>query len=171
MLKSGLHQLRLVVYPVYPIIYRVSKTSQVVVWDFWIINSLSGKKFQNNKRNTPENSTPKTPKLIELGWKFGDGICSFLVSMPSFQGSVSIPLNIDSGFIIDKSIGGKNHAISSVSNHFSETLRKWVKHSEHNCFWLWWSNHQESLEFFIAQNRSIYTYHSNIKFQYSPIIH
>ena len=35
--KSGQHQLRLVVYR---IIYRVSKTSQVVVWDFWTINLI-----------------------------------------------------------------------------------------------------------------------------------
>ena len=36
-LKSGDHQLRLVVYPM---IYRALGPSQVVVWDFWTINSI-----------------------------------------------------------------------------------------------------------------------------------
>ena len=37
---SGHHQLRLVVYPVYPITYEGFYTSQVVIWDFWTINSI-----------------------------------------------------------------------------------------------------------------------------------
>ena len=41
-LKSGDHQLRLVLYP---IVYNFFHTSQVVVWDFWTINSIICKLF------------------------------------------------------------------------------------------------------------------------------
>ncbi len=40
--KSGSHQLRLLVYPM---IYRVLAPSQVVLWDFWTINSMSSHGF------------------------------------------------------------------------------------------------------------------------------
>ena len=49
--KSGDHQLRLVVYP---IICKVLAPSQVVVWDFWTINSMpSGPSAINNFHPVP----------------------------------------------------------------------------------------------------------------------
>ena len=57
--KSGVHQLRLVVY--LPIIFRVSKTSQVVVKDFWTINSIMIVHPPKTNKFAPENR-PLTPK-------------------------------------------------------------------------------------------------------------
>ena len=61
---------------VYPIIYRVSKTSQVVVWDFWTINSINmlvangtlcwGPLPQHLNFPMTSWSSPKTSKRIDF---------------------------------------------------------------------------------------------------------
>ena len=56
-----LHQLRLVVYP---IIYKVLAPSQVVVWDFWTINSITTKKSTNQSPHSLIRTLWKVTHLI-----------------------------------------------------------------------------------------------------------
>ena len=79
--KSGVHQLRLVVYPT---IYKVSNIQTVVVWDFWTINSSI--QWANFKRNW-------WIMVNHLGW----------LNFPNPKNDIYIYINLDelAGFFVN----------------------------------------------------------------------